>query len=123
MTEVSYPPLSPFATGLACTCPRCGKGKLFAGFLALASKCNVCGLSYDFANSGDGPAVFVIFAVAPLVIVLAVIFEALVHPAPYVHLIIWLPVTVILCLALLRPFKATMIALQYRNSAEEGRVQ
>jgi uncharacterized protein (DUF983 family) len=32
-------------------------------------------------------------------------------------------VTVILCLALLRPFKATMIALQYRNSAEEGRVQ
>ena len=123
MTEVSYPPLSPFATGLACTCPRCGKGKLFAGFLALASKCNVCGLSYDFANSGDGPAVFVIFAVAPLVIVLAVIFEALVHPAPYVHLIIWLPVTVILCLALLRPFKAIMIALQYRNSAEEGRVQ
>jgi uncharacterized protein (DUF983 family) len=65
----------------------------------------------------------VIFAVAPIVVILALIFEALVHPAPYVHLIVWLPVTVILCLALLRPFKATMVALQYRNAAGEGRLQ
>ncbi len=116
-----YPPLSPFATGLACRCPRCGKGRLFAGFLAVEPACPVCGLDLGFANSGDGPAVFVIFIVSPVVILLAVIFEALVHPAPYVHLIVWVPVTVLLCLALLRPFKATMIALQYRNAAGEGR--
>lgn len=123
MTDASFPPLSPLATGLACTCPRCGKGKLFSGFLTVAPKCEACGLSYDFANSGDGPAVFVIFVVAPVVVVLAFILEALVHPAPYVHLIVWIPVTVILSLALLRPFKATMIALQYRNQAEEGRLE
>jgi uncharacterized protein (DUF983 family) len=123
MTDTSFSPPSPFITGLTCTCPRCGKGKLFSGFLALAENCDVCGLSYDFANSGDGPAVFVIFTVAPVVIVLAVIFEALVHPAPYVHLFVWIPVTVILSLALLRPFKAIMIALQYRNDAKEGRLE
>jgi uncharacterized protein (DUF983 family) len=32
-------------------------------------------------------------------------------------------VTVLLCLALLRPFKATTIALQYRHEAAEGRLQ
>jgi uncharacterized protein (DUF983 family) len=105
-----------------CRCPRCGKGKLFSGFLGLAPRCDSCGLDFGFADSGDGPAVFVIFAVAPIVVVLALILEALVHPAPYVHLIVWLPVTVILCLALLRPFKATTVALQYRNDAREGRL-
>jgi uncharacterized protein (DUF983 family) len=96
---------------------------LFAGFLTVAPRCAVCGLDYGFTDSGDGPAVFVIFAVAPIVVILALILEAIAHPAPYVHLIVWIPVTVILCVALLRPFKATMIALQYRNAAGEGRLQ
>jgi len=46
--------------GLRCRCPRCGKGKLFAGFLTLQPRCEVCGLDYGFADSGDGPAVFII---------------------------------------------------------------
>ena len=115
--------LSPFVTGLAGRCPRCGKGPLFAGFLTVAPGCSHCGLDFGFANSGDGPAVFIIFVVSPLIIAMAFIVEALFHPAPYVHLIIWLPVTVILCLALLRPFKAVMIALQYRHDAKEGRIE
>jgi uncharacterized protein (DUF983 family) len=122
MPEIPAAP-SPFMTGLLCRCPRCGKGKLYRGFLGIVPRCRVCGLDLSFASSGDGPAVFVIFIVSPVVILLAVILEALVHPAPYVHLIVWIPVTVILCLALLRPFKATMIALQYRNDAKEGRLE
>jgi len=114
---------SPFMTGLMCRCPRCGKGRLFKGFLGVMPACEVCGLDFAFAHSGDGPAIFVIFIVSPVVILLAMILEALVHPAPYVHLIVWIPVTIILCLALLRPFKATMIALQHRNTAGEGRLQ
>jgi uncharacterized protein (DUF983 family) len=111
---------SPFLAGLACRCPRCGRGKLFSGFLSVAPACAACELSYGFADSGDGPAVFVIFVVAPIVVVLALILEAVAHPAPYVHLIVWLPVTVILSLALLRPFKATLLALQYRHNVREG---
>lgn len=116
-------PISPFRAGFACRCPRCGKGKLFAGYLALRERCDVCGLDYAFIDSGDGPAIFVIFAVAPIVVILAFILEALAHPAPYVHLLVWIPVTIILCLLLLRPFKATMVALQYRNNAAEGRLE
>ena len=114
--------LSPFSTGIRCRCPRCGEGRLYSGFLQIGERCEVCGLDLAFANSGDGPAIFIIFLVSPVVIILAVIVEALFHPAPYVHLILWLPTTVILCLALLRPFKATMIALQYRHDAREGRI-
>jgi uncharacterized protein (DUF983 family) len=112
---------SPFVTGLKCRCPRCGEGKLFSGFLVIVDRCAVCGLDLAFADSGDGPAIFIMFLVSPLVIILAVIVEALFHPAPFVHLILWIPTTIVLCLALLRPFKATLIALQYRNSARGGR--
>jgi len=30
---------SPYLAGLLCRCPRCGKGKLFDGFLTLKSSC------------------------------------------------------------------------------------
>ena len=46
--------------GLRCACPRCGRGKLFQGFLSLRPRCEVCGLDYGFADSGDGPAVFIV---------------------------------------------------------------
>ncbi|RYE07901.1 MAG: DUF983 domain-containing protein [Hyphomicrobiales bacterium] len=109
--------ISPFAAGLRCVCPRCGEGALYAGFLKVAPSCESCGLDLKFADSGDGPAVFVIFAVAPLVIILAFIVENLFHPAPWMHLVLWIPAVIIFSLLLLRPFKAVMIALQYQRQA------
>ena len=105
--------VSPFAAGWACRCPRCGEGRLFSGFLKVAPVCESCGLDLKFADSGDGPAVFVIFAF---------ITEALFHPAPWMHLVLWIPTIFILTLLFLRPFKATMIALQYQKQAGEGTV-
>ena len=116
-------PVSPFVTGLRCRCPRCGKGKLFAGFLTLQSRCSVCGLDYAFANSGDGPAVFIIFVVGFIVIGLAAVVEALFRPPPFVHLLLWIPAVIVLSMALIRPFKATMIALQFRHDAAEGQAR
>lgn len=115
MTQVS-----PFKAGLLCRCPRCGKGKLFRGYLKLVPSCTACGLDLAFADSGDGPAIFVIFLVAPLIIALAMVVGAVFNPPPYVHLFLWIPATLILSLALLPPFKATMVALQYRHDAHEG---
>ena len=112
--------VSPFKAGITCTCPRCGEGRLYAGFLKVAPRCEICGLDLKLADSGDGPAVFVIFAVAPIVIILAFITEALIHPAPWMHLVLWIPTIIVLTLLLLRPFKAAMIALQYQRQAGEG---
>ena len=122
MAKPKQEPLpSPFAAGLKCRCPRCGEGPLFRAYLKPASECESCGLDLSFADSGDGPAIFIIFIVGFLIVGMAAIVDALFHPPVFVHLLLWLPMTVILCLALLPPFKAVMIALQYRNDAKEGR--
>jgi len=108
-------------SGLRCRCPRCGQGRLFAGYLKIAPHCTACGLDYGFADAGDGPAVFVILIAGAVIAAAGAFVELNFHPPYWVHALIWLPATVGLCLALLPPFKATIFALQYRNQAGEGR--
>jgi uncharacterized protein (DUF983 family) len=120
MIDTRYPPLSPFATGLTCRCPRCGRGALFAGFLTLAARCEVCGLDYGFADSGDGPAVFVIFFAGAVVVFAALGVEVLFQPPYWLHAVLWIPLILLTTLGPLRPIKGVMIALQYRHRAEEG---
>jgi uncharacterized protein (DUF983 family) len=107
--------------GLRCACPRCGKGKLFRGFLTLPPCCEVCGLDYGFADAGDGPAVFIMFLAGFIVVGAALITEVLYHPPYWVHAALWLPLILIVTLGPLRPMKGLMIALQYHHKAEERR--
>ncbi len=115
--------VSPWVAGLLCRCPRCGKGALFDGFLALAKRCSVCALDYSFADAGDGPAVFIMLIVGFIVTGAALIVEVLYSPPYWVHAALWIPLAIGLPLLILRPFKATMIALQYANKAAEGRLR
>jgi uncharacterized protein (DUF983 family) len=109
------------AAGLACKCPRCGRGKLFDGFLKLRPRCEVCGLDYSFADAGDGPAVFIMFFAGAIVVGAALITEVLYQPPFWVHAVLWLPLIFILTLGPLRPMKGLMIALQYHHKAAESR--
>jgi uncharacterized protein (DUF983 family) len=109
-------------TGLLCHCPRCGQGKLFHGFLTLAPQCKVCGLDFDFADSGDGPAVLIILFAGAIVVAAALVTEAVYHPPYWVHAALWLPLILILTLGPLRPTKGLMIALQYFHKAHEGQL-
>jgi uncharacterized protein (DUF983 family) len=108
--------------GIAGRCPSCHCGKLFSGYLALALKCNVCGLDYSFADSGDGPAVFVILVTGFLVTGAALITEILYAPPYWLHALLWGPLAILLPLVLLRSFKGVLIALQFRHKAEEGKL-
>ena len=116
-----FPPPSPFRAGLACRCPRCGTGRLYRGFLSLRERCEVCGLDYAQADTGDGPAVFIILIVGAIVVFLAVMTEIWAMPPYWVHAVLWPPLILGLSLGLLRPMKALMIALQFRNQAGEGK--
>ena len=108
-------------SGIAGRCPTCGRGKLFSGYLKLAPRCNVCGLDYGFADSGDGPAVFVIL-VSGFIVVGAALFVEMAYAPPYwVHAALWLPLIVVVTLGPLRPMKGLMIALQYYHQAAESR--
>jgi len=102
-------------------CPRCGAGRLFASFLEIAHACPSCGLSYEFADAGDGPPVFVSFLAGLLVCGGAVWAELVYQPPYWVHAIVWLPLAVLAPMALLRPTKGLLIGLQYRHGAGEGR--
>ncbi len=112
--------VSPWAAGILCRCPRCGKGPLFEGYLAVRDRCPVCGLDYGFADSGDGPAVFIMLIAGFIVTGGALIVEILYEPPYWVHALLWIPLGIGLPLLVLRPFKATLIALQYANKASEG---
>ena len=113
----------PIARGLAGNCPRCGKGKLFQGFLKLRSRCESCGLDYSFADAGDGPAVFVILLGGGVVVFAALITEAVYQPPYWVHAALWLPLILIVTLAPLRLIKGLLIALQFHHQAAEGRLE
>ena len=113
----------PIARGLAGRCPRCGKGKLFQGFLGLRKSCDNCGLDYGFADAGDGPAVFVILIGGALVVFAALIVEVVYQPPYWVHAALWVPLVLIVTLGPLRPIKGLLIALQYHHKAQEGRLE
>mgnify|MGYP000896121409 CR=1 FL=1 len=111
------------SAGLSGRCPRCGEGKLFDGFLKVAPSCRVCGQDFKFADSGDGPAVFVILIAGFIIVGLLLWTEINYEPPFWVHLVIFLPMTLVVCLGMLRPLKGVLVALQYANKAEQGRLE
>ena len=108
--------------GLACKCPRCGKGKLYQGFLILRPACENCGLDYAFIDSGDGPAVFIIMIAGAIVVGCALIVEVKYQPPFWLHATLWLPLILLTTLLPLRSMKALLIALQFHHKAAEGRL-
>src|SRR6478609_5645508 len=82
MTDEAPPTVTQSALrGIACRCPRCGKGKLYAGFLDLRPNCEACGLDYAFIDAGDGPAIFIIMLAGAIVVTAALIDEVVVDRA------------------------------------------
>jgi uncharacterized protein (DUF983 family) len=122
MPESSRLPFSPILAGIACRCPRCGKGKLFQGFLTLRPRCEACDLDYAFIDAGDGPAVFVILLAGFIVVGCALVVEFKYAPPFWLHAVLWLPLILATTLLPLRSMKGLLIALQYRHKAGDGHV-
>ena len=114
---------SPVQAGLRGLCPRCGNRTLFAGLATFAPRCRACELDFAAFNVGDGPAAFLIFIVGGLVVGLAIALELGVSPPWWVHVLLWLPLTAILTVGLLRIGKGLLLALEYRHRAREGKIQ
>lgn len=117
----TYPPVSPYAAGLGGKCPRCGQGKLYAGYLSLRASCAYCQLDFAKSDSGDGPAVFVIFVAGFFGVAVAFIARFVWYAPVWLAFMVSVVATAVLIGLLLRPFKATLIALQFSNKAAETR--
>lgn len=118
MTETSKP--SPHIAALKGRCPNCGEGRLYAGYLKLNGKCDVCGQDLAKFDQADGPAVFVMFLVGFLVVIPMLIVELSFQPPYWVHAVLWVPWTVVWVLILLRPVKSLLVAQQFIHKAEEA---
>jgi len=88
---------------------------LFAGLLNVRQACEVCGLDLSAQDAGDGPAVFAILFLGIIVVALAALVEINFSPPIWVHLLLWAPLILVGAVAMLRPLKAGLIALQYRH--------
>jgi uncharacterized protein (DUF983 family) len=107
--------VSPLRVALGCRCPRCGRGRLFAGLLNVRQACEICGLDLSAQDAGDGPAVFAILFLGIIVVGLAALVEINFSPPIWVHVLLWAPLILVGAVAMLRPLKAGLIALQYRH--------
>ncbi|WP_422003031.1 DUF983 domain-containing protein [Reyranella sp.] len=110
-----WPRQSPAEVALRGACPRCGRGRLFAGLLQVVERCPECGLDLRGHDAGDGPAVFVILGLGTVIMILVFWVEFRYEPPWWLHVLLWGPLTVGLAVWLLRLLKGLLIALQYRH--------
>lgn len=108
---------APVQTALKCVCPRCGKGKLFKPGLTLevVENCESCGLALAKNDSGDGPAVFMVFILGFLLVPMALLLDAWFTVPLWLHAVLWTIVALGICVFTMQPIKAYVVALQFKH--------
>ena len=99
--------------GFRCKCPACGKGQLFGRFLKIVPTCAACGEEMHHHRADDFPAYLVILIVGHIIVPSQLLTEQFLEPPLWVHLAIWLPLTLVMTLGLLQPVKGVIVALQW----------
>jgi uncharacterized protein (DUF983 family) len=108
--------------GFRRTCPRCGEGKMFAGYLSIKDNCPVCNLAFDPIRADDAPAYFTIFIVGHIVVTGLFAMETYDHPPEWVQMAVWLPTTLLLTLGLLPYIKGAVMGAIFAShkGTEQG---
>lgn len=115
--------VSPISAGVRCRCPNCGEGRLYRAYLKFKDRCEACGADLTVADVGDGASFFVMWVALIILAPAAMLFEMAFRPPTWVHVLIWPPAIVILCMMLLPPFKATLFALQWKHNAGQAKLE
>ena len=101
--------------GMLSKCPHCGKGRLFRAYTKTVDRCEVCGEEIYHHRADDLPAYLVITVVGHIVLTMFLAAEILTNWSSWQHLAVWVPLTLIMSLALLQPAKGAVIGLQWAN--------
>ena len=104
-------------------CPMCGARGLFDGPTKFAPRCRICGLDFARFNVGDGPAAFITLIVGAAVTGLAIWLELSWQPPFWVHVLLWVPLTVVAVIWGLRAGKAALLAAEFQRKAGEGQIR
>ncbi|MGU3494247.1 DUF983 domain-containing protein [Xanthobacteraceae bacterium A53D] len=94
-------------------CPHCGSGRMFNRYLKVADHCSSCGEAFYHHRADDAPPYVTILIVGHIVVPLLVMVEEAMRPDPWVHIALWVPLTLVLSLALLPVTKGALVGLQW----------
>lgn len=99
--------------GLFRRCPACGQGSAFAGYVKIVAHCDVCESDLGNYRADDAPAYFTVAIVGHVIVPGMLILEQTAHPASWVHMALWLPLTVAMTLILLPRIKGALLGVQW----------
>jgi uncharacterized protein (DUF983 family) len=99
--------------GMMMKCPACGVGSIFTRYLKVADNCSHCGEALHHHRADDAPAYFTIVIIGHVIVSLVLTVEMAYRPPLWLHAVIWLPLTVLLALAVLAPIKGCLVSLQW----------
>jgi uncharacterized protein (DUF983 family) len=116
--QTASAPLPPMLTaigrGLLCRCPACGRAHLFNGYIRVVSECSNCHAPLGLARADDAPPYFTIFAVGHIVVPIMFMYDRAANPPIWLLTAIFVPLTLILTLGLLRPIKGGTVGLMLK---------
>ncbi len=101
-------------------CPQCGGRTLFDGIAKFAPRCSACQLDFSKFNVGDGPAAFLTLIIGTVITVLAIWLELSWHPPFWLHVVLWVPLTIAAVIWGLRAGKSALLAAEFQRKAGEG---
>lgn len=99
--------------GAQLRCPSCGEGRLFGRYLKVVDHCPACGEAMHHHRADDAPPYFTIMIVGHVVVSLVLAVEMAYRPPLWLHAALWLPLTVLLSLAILPVIKGALVSLQW----------
>ena len=102
------------ARGAVGRCPACGVGHAFRGYLKVVPECAHCGAPLGLVRADDAPPYFTIFLVGHFVVAAMFKLERAYAPSLWLQAAIWLPVTLVLSVVLLRPVKGATLGLMLK---------
>ena len=121
MTVSSISSTSAFETfwrGLRRLCPRCGQGRLFAGYLSVREACETCQMPFEPLRSDDAPPYFTLLIVGHVVVGLYMLLWRLIPLPEWGQALIWCSLTLVLSLTLLPFVKGGVMAVIFRTKAK-----
>lgn len=118
-----WAPQPALKTAVLGLCPRCGMPGMFHHIASFANRCRACDLDYQSFDVGDAAAPFLIFIVGTLVIGLAIWLELSRSPPWWLHVLLWVPLTLTLTIVLVRIAKGLLLTYEFRHDARLGRLE
>lgn len=108
----AYTVINAIVRGFKRTCPHCGNGKIFNGYLK-TKDCTSCAAPTGDIRADDLPPYLTIFLVGHIVVPLLVFVEAVYHPPLWMQMAVWPSVTLLLTLLFLPFMKGAAVGLMW----------